>query len=255
MAAEPPLTVGRRVLVTGGGAGIGAVTARHLAGLGWRVALMDRDGAAAQAAAQLIGEEAALWHQGDVTDGAAIQGVLDAMQATWGGIDDLVNNAGAWEHAPLLELTPDQWRRVLDVNLMAPIEISNAAVRRMAPGSAIVNVSSVLGQVSAPTRGPYCVSKSALISLTKMQAIEWAERGIRVNAIAPGYIINDTTRAMVAAGSFDMSAINRRTPMGRFGTEQEVAEGIAFLLEPDRAGYITGHTLEVNGGWTAYGFV
>jgi NAD(P)-dependent dehydrogenase (short-subunit alcohol dehydrogenase family) len=217
--------------------------------------LLDRDGAAAERTAKDIGADSARWHQGDVTDSAAINGVLEHMAAAWGGIDDLVNNAGVWDHAPLLDLTLARWRRVFDVNLLAPIEISNAAVRRMGPGSAIVNVSSVLGQVSAPTRGPYCVSKSALISLTKMQAIEWAERGIRVNAIAPGYIINEPTRALAAAGSFNMSDINRRTPMGRFGTEQEVAEGIAFLLAPAQASYITGHTLEVNGGWTAYGFV
>ena len=217
--------------------------------------LFDRDGAAAERTAKDIGDDSARWYQGDVTDSAAIDGVLENMAAAWGGIDDLVNNAGVWDHAPVLELTLAQWRRVFDVNLLAPIEISNAAVRRMGPGSAIVNVSSVLGQVSAPTRGPYCVSKSALISLTKMQAIEWAERGIRVNAIAPGYIINEPTRALAAAGSFNMSDINRRTPMGRFGTEQEVAEGIAFLLAPAQASYITGHTLEVNGGWTAYGFV
>jgi NAD(P)-dependent dehydrogenase (short-subunit alcohol dehydrogenase family) len=246
---------GRRVLITGGGAGIGAVTARLLAQRGWRIALLDRDGAAAQRTAEEIGTDVACWQQGDVTDPAAIAAVLDTMVARWSGIDDLVNNAGVWDHAPLLDLTLAQWQRVLDVNLLAPIEVSNAAVRRMAPGSAIVNVSSVLGQVSAPTRGPYCVSKSALISLTKMQAIEWAERGIRVNAIAPGYIINEPTRALAASGSFDLSAINRRTPMGRLGTEDEVAEGIAFLLSPDRASYITGHTLEVNGGWTAYGFL
>jgi NAD(P)-dependent dehydrogenase (short-subunit alcohol dehydrogenase family) len=246
---------GRRVLITGGGAGIGAATACVLANRKWRVALLDRDGAAAQRAAEEIGKDGACWYQGDVTDSAATERALDGMISTWGGIDDLVNNAGAWDHAPLLDLTLDQWRSVLNVNLLAPIEISNAAVRRMGPGSAIVNVASVLGQVSAPTRGPYCVSKSALISLTKMQAIEWAERGIRVNAIAPGYIINEPTRALAASGSFDLSAINRRTPMGRLGTEQEVAEGIAFLLSPDRASYITGHTLEVNGGWTAYGYL
>lgn len=247
--------MGRRALITGGGAGIGAATARLLVEKGWQVALFDRDGAAAQRTAQEIGAASTLWQQGDVTDSAAIDGVLDKMAAAWGGIDDLVNNAGTWDHAPLLELTAERWRRVLDVNLIAPIEISNAAVRRMRAGGSIVNVSSVLGQVSAPTRGPYCVSKSALISLTKMQAIEWAERGIRVNAIAPGYIMNEPTRALAASGSFDMASINRRTPMGRFGTEQEVAEGIAFLLSPAQAGYVTGHTLEVNGGWTAYGFV
>ncbi|MBA4099589.1 MAG: short-chain dehydrogenase [Rhodospirillum sp.] len=241
--------------MTGGGAGIGAVTAHLLARRGWRVALLDRDGAAAQRTADEIGKDGACWHQGDVTDPAAVSAVMDAMLAAWGGIDDLVNNAGVWDHAPLLDLTRDQWQRVLDVNLLAPIEISNAAVRRMGPGSAIVNVSSVLGQVLAPTRGPYCVSKSALISLTKMQAIEWAARGIRVNAIAPGYIINEPTRALAASGSLDLSAINRRTPMGRLGTEDEVAEGIAFLLSPERASYITGHTLEVNGGWTAYGYL
>ena len=246
---------GRRVLITGGGAGIGAVTGRLLVQRGWRVALLDRDGSVAQRTAEEIGADSACWHQGDVTDPAAIAAILDKMTAKWNGIDDLINNAGVWDHAPLLDLTLDQWQRVLDVNLLAPIEVSNAAVRRMGPGSAIVNVSSVLGQVSAPTRGPYCVSKAALISLTKMQAIEWAERGIRVNAIAPGYIINEPTRALAAAGSFDLSAINRRTPMGRLGTEDEVAEGIAFLLSPDRASYITGHTLEVNGGWTAYGFL
>ena len=253
--STPTSVSGRRALITGGGAGIGAATARLLAQRGWRVALLDRDGAAAQRTAEAIGEANACWFQGDVTDPAAIAAALDKITATWDGIDDLVNNAGVWDHAPLLDLTLDQWRRVMDVNLLAPIEISNAAVRRMRPGSAIVNVSSVLGQVSAPTRGPYCVSKSTLISLTKMQAIEWAERGIRVNAIAPGYIMNEPTRTLAASGSFDMSAINRRTPMGRLGTEEEVAEGVAFLLSPDSASYVTGHTLEVNGGWTAYGYL
>ena len=162
--ATPTSVSGRRALITGGGAGIGAATARLLGQRGWRVALLDRDGATAERTAKGIGEGVSCWIQGDVTDPAAISAALDNMAARWGGIDDLVNNAGVWDHAPLLDLTLDQWRRVMDVNLLAPIEISNAAVRRMSSGSAIVNVSSVLGQVSAPTRGPYCVSKSALIS-------------------------------------------------------------------------------------------
>jgi NAD(P)-dependent dehydrogenase (short-subunit alcohol dehydrogenase family) len=245
----------RRVFITGGGAGIGAVTGKLLAQRGWRVALFDRDGALAEKTAAEIGKDKARGYSGDVTDIVSVEAALDDMVGTWGGIDDLINNAGTWDHDPLLELTRARWQKVLDVNLMAPIEISNAAVRRMQAGSAIVNVSSVLGQVSAPTRGPYCVSKSALISLTKMQAIEWAERGIRVNAIAPGYIMNPTTMKLAASGSYDPSAINKRTPMGRMGSEDEIAEGIAFLLTPGSASYITGHTLEVNGGWTAYGFL
>jgi len=245
----------RRVFITGGGGGIGAVTGKLLAQRGWRVALLDRDGALAEKTAAEIGQGKARGYTGDVTDIASVEKALDDMVKAWGGIDDLINNAGTWDHDPLLELTRARWQKVLDVNLMAPIEISNAAVRRMQSGSAIVNVSSVLGQVSAPTRGPYCVSKSALISLTKMQAIEWAERGIRVNAIAPGYIMNPTTMQLAASGSYDPSAINKRTPMGRMGSEEEIAEGIAFLLTPSTASYITGHTLEVNGGWTAYGFL
>jgi NAD(P)-dependent dehydrogenase (short-subunit alcohol dehydrogenase family) len=253
--AMPDQVSKRRVFITGGGAGIGAATARLLAERGWRVALLDRDGAAAERTAREIGEDRARGYAGDVTDINSVEAALDAMVREWGGIDDLINNAGIWDHAPLLELSKERWQKVMDVNFFAPIEISNAAVRRMQPGSAIVNISSVLGQVSAPTRGPYCVSKSALISLTKMQAIEWAERGIRVNAIAPGYIMNGPTRALAAAGSFDPSAINKRTPMGRMGSEEEVAQGIAYLLSPEAASYVTGHTLEVNGGWTAYGFL
>ena len=245
----------RRVFITGGGAGIGAATAWLLAERGWRIALLDCDGEAAKRTAAAIGSERARGYAGDVTDIRSVEAALDDMVQTWGGLDDLINNAGIWDHAPLLELSKERWQRVMDVNFFAPIEISNAAVRRMQPNSAIVNVSSVLGQVSAPTRGPYCVSKSALISLTKMQAIEWAERGIRVNAIAPGYIMNEPTRALAAAGSFDASAINKRTPMGRMGGEEEVAQGIAYLLSPEAASYVTGHTLEVNGGWTAYGFL
>src|SRR4029079_11746101 len=97
------------------------------------------------------------------------------------GIDDLVNNAGTWDHGPLLGLSLDRWQRVFDVNLFAPLTISNAAVPHMATGGSIVNVSSVLGQVAAPGRGPYCVSKSALITLTKMQAVAVAQHGITGN--------------------------------------------------------------------------
>ena len=246
---------GRRILITGAGAGIGATTARAAVELGARVAILDRDGPAANGTAQALGPQRALAVIGDVTDASAIARALDEMAHRWGGIDALVNNAGIYDHAPLLELTPERWRRVFDVNLFAAVEASNAAALRMEPGGAIVNVSSVLGQVAAPSRGPYCVSKAALIALTKMQAIEWADRGIRVNAIAPGYIDNEAVRSFEAAGGMDGSAVRKRTPLHRLGTEEEVAAGILFLLDPARASYVTGTVLEVSGGWMAYGYV
>ncbi|PYV44607.1 MAG: short-chain dehydrogenase [Acidobacteria bacterium] len=245
----------RRVLITGSGAGIGARTAHVLAEHGWRIAVFDIDGCAAVQVARSLGTTQGIAFQGDVTDPEAIERVLNAIMDTWGGIDDLVNNVGIYDHGPLLELSLLQWKHVLEANLIAPIAVSCAAARRMKAGGSIVNVSSVLGQVSAPGRGPYCVSKAALISLTKIQAIEWAARNIRVNAIAPGYITSRETDKLAQSGSIDHAAICRRTPLGRFGTEEEVARGIYFLLDPDQSSYVTGHVLEVNGGWTAYGFV
>lgn len=246
---------GMRVLITGGGAGIGAATARTIIAAGGRVALMDRDGEAVRSTAAALGGNRTLAVVADVVEDDAAGRAFDAMADLWGGADALINNAGAYDHAPLLDLTADRWRAVLAVNLLAPIAISNEFVRRLAGPGAVVNVASVLGQVIAPGRGPYCLSKAALITLTRQQAVEWAPRGVRVNAIAPGYIENEAIRRFEAEGGFDRGAVTRRTPMGRLGDEAEIAAGICFLLDPARAGYITGHVLEVSGGWTAYGYV
>lgn len=191
----------RRILITGAGSGIGAKTAREVVERGGRIAVFDINGEAAAQTARSLGVGKATSFQGHVTDEAAIEGVLDAMTEAWGGIDDLVNNVGIYDHDPMLELSISQWKRVFEANFMAPIVVSCAAVRRMKPGGSIVNVSSVLGQVSAPGRGPYCVSKAALISLTKMQAIEWAERRIRVNASRL-----DTSQARKMTNSFNQAA-------------------------------------------------
>jgi len=246
---------GLRVLITGAGGGIGAATAGALVARGARVAVFDQDAEAAQRTVEALGVENSIALIGDVTDEQAVGAAIEVMIDAWGGIDALVNNAGTFEHAPLLELSRRRWQRVLDVNLMAPIFISNAVVEHMNQGGTVVNVSSVLGQVAAPERGPYCVSKAALISLTRLQAVEWAARGIRVNAIAPGYILNASTQSLADTGSFDIDAICRRTPLGRLGTEDDVAAGICYLVDPVAAKYVTGHVLEVNGGWTAYGFL
>ncbi len=245
---------GQRIFITGSGSGIGETTARKIVACGGRVAIMDLRDDLAQDVAQSLGHDNAMAFGGDVCDEAVIEKILHAMSEKWGGIDGVVNNVGIYDHGPLLDLTLPQWRRVFETNLMAPIAVSCAAVRRMRDGGCVVNVSSVLGEVAAPERGPYCVSKAALISLTKMQAIEWAKLKVRVNAIAPGYILNQAVQDMIDTNRLDPSDIERRTPMGRMGSEEEIAEGICFLLDPVKASFMTGELLSVNGGWTAYGF-
>ena len=254
----------KTALITGAGTGVGAATALALARRGYDLLLnyskSEREAREVEAACRELGAEA-LVVQGSVAEDADCRRLAAAASERWGGrLDALVNNAGisvfagdaAWD-----VLDAATFQRIYGVNVLGSFQMVRACLPLLqaAGEAAIVNVSSVLGQVSAPTRGPYCVSKSALISLTKMQAIEWAERGIRVNAIAPGYIMNEPTRVLAAAGSFDPSAINKRTPMGRMGSEEEAAQGIAYLLSPEAARYVTGHTLEVNGGWTAYGYL
>ena len=131
----------QRILITGAGAGIGAATARAVVALGARVAILDRDASAAEATARVLGPKQALAIAGDVTDADAVSRALDHMDEAWGGIDDLVNNAGTYDHAPLLELSLERWQHVFDVNFFAVIAVSNAAIRRMSTGGSIVNIS------------------------------------------------------------------------------------------------------------------
>jgi 3-oxoacyl-[acyl-carrier protein] reductase len=149
------------------------------------------------------------------------------------------------------------WRRTLAIHLDGTFYCTREALKIMEFNGwgVIINMASIAALTGIGGAPDYSAAKGGIMAFTKSVAREVIGRGIRVNAIAPGYIANETTQALAATGSFDMSAINRRTPMGRFGTEQEVAEGIGFLLAPGQASYVTGHTLEVNGGWTAYGFV
>ncbi len=120
-------------------------------------------------------------------------------------------------------------------------------------GGAIVNIADLAAFETWPGYVPHSITKAGVVRMTSSLAKTLAP-AVRVNAIAPGYITNATPRAMAAAGGFDTSAINRRTPLGRFGEEEEIAEGIAYLLDPKRAAYVSGHVLEVSGGWMAYGY-
>ena len=246
---------GRSVLVTGAAAGIGRAIVRAIAARGGRVVLFDRDEAGAVALAQAIGADSALACGGEVTDSGAVEAALDAVTARWGGLDGLVNNAGFGDTDAILDTDDAAWQRVIDVNLTAPFRLGRQAVRRMTEGGAIVNVASIYGVVAAPNRAGYCVTKAGLVMLTKVQALEWAGLGIRVNAVAPGYIATEPVAELARQGKIELAAIERRTPLGRMGTADEVAAAVCFLLDPVAASYVTGHVLGVDGGWVAYGYV
>ncbi len=245
---------GKRVLVTGAGANIGAAIARALAARGARIALLDRDPDRAAAIAAELGPGAQAF-AADVTNPAELEAAGGAALARFGGFDGLVNNAGYGYVTPILDTPPEDFAYTLAINLTAPYLLSRRIAPHMPPGSAIVNLISIYGVVAAPDRAGYCASKAGLAMLTRVQAIEWASRGIRVNGVAPGYIETDEVAGLVRDGKIALDAIQRRTPMGRLGTPAEIAEATCFLLDGAAASYLTGHVLGVDGGWAAYGYV
>ncbi len=249
---------GHRALVTGGGAGIGRRNALAAAPAAPRLAVHDID---ADRAAEVAGEAAASGAEaialaGSVADAADVERAFEAMDRAFGGIDLLVNKAGIAGNRPALQLTEAEWDRALAVNLTGVFLCARAAGRRMcAQGSGvIVNMSSIYGVVAAPDRLAYCVTKGAVAMMTKVLAIEWARHGVRVNAIAPGYVETDLVRGLAAEGRIDLARLAARTPRGRLTAPEEVADLALFLASP-RAAAITGQVVGIDGGWTAYGYV
>jgi NAD(P)-dependent dehydrogenase (short-subunit alcohol dehydrogenase family) len=249
---------GKRALVTGGAAGIGRATARALAAEGARIALLDIDAARLdRAAAELRGSGAeVVTLAGSVAEPAEVRAAFTALDARWGGLDILVNNAGVIGKRAALALTDEEWSRVMRINLDGVFFCAREAGRRMvAQGAgAIVNLGSIYSLVAAPERLAYCASKAAVAAMTRVLAIEWAAHGVRVNAVAPGYVETELIGAAVRAGELDTAPLARRTPVGRLARPEEIARAILFLLDPAND-YVTGHVLAVDGGWTAYGYV
>jgi NAD(P)-dependent dehydrogenase (short-subunit alcohol dehydrogenase family) len=248
----------QRCLVTGGGGGIGREIAIVLGRAGARVAVLDIDVDCAETVASEVrqagGEPMAL--RASVTDPAELGEAFTAVDAAWGGLDLLVNNAGVSANRPTLALPHDEWRRAIDINLNGVFYAAQEAGRRMVAqgGGSIVNIASIYGEVAAPQRAAYCASKAAVAMLTKVLAIEWAAHGVRVNAVAPGYVETALTTELVRDGRLDLAAMERRTPMGRLGQPADIANAVQFLAS-EQAAYVTGQVLGVDGGWTAYGYI
>ena len=240
-----------RAVVTGAGKGIGAVIAAHLVKEGYRVAVWDVDTAAAQAVAGELGS-AAVAASVDVADEASIEAGLDALGEAPALV---VNNAGQVRFGPLLTLSLADWQQVVDVNLTGTFLVARCAARRMAEagGGAIVNISSVNGVSAAPNAGAYTSTKAAVIRLTEQMALEWAPRGIRVNAVAPGLILAGMSDPIYADP--EIRELRRsKVPLGTLGTADDVAAAVLFLAS-GKAGYVTGQTLTVDGGLTKAGMM
>ena len=237
-------------VVTGAGRGIGHAIAVRLASEGARVASVSRTEANAQKTAEEINAlraDAAKAYAVDVADHAAVQQIGGKILEDFGRVDILVNNAGVGTAVPATRETPDQFRSVIDVNLNGCYWMAQACAAAMEPGSSIINISSVLGLTTAGLpQAAYASSKAGLIGLTRDLAQQWTGRkGIRVNALAPGYFESEMT------GQFDSSyfdtAILPRTLTGRLGRAEELSAALIFLAS-DASSYITGITLPVEGG-------
>jgi len=232
---------GRRALVTGGGKGIGASISRALAEMGARVVVNYRgDAAAAEATAHEVGGEAV---QCDVSDGAAVA----AMVKSIGQVDVLVNNAGAVRDNLLLRMKEEDWRHVIDTDLTSAFHTTKAVLMGMMRGrwGRVVNISSIVGITGNAGQANYAAAKAGLIAFTRSMAKEVGSRSITVNAVAPGYVRTELTSASMTEEM--MKAVVEATPLQREGTVDDIAAAVAFLCS-QRAGFITGHTLAVDGG-------
>jgi NAD(P)-dependent dehydrogenase (short-subunit alcohol dehydrogenase family) len=243
----------KTIVVTGAVQGVGLATASLLAERDYRVILVDLQpvdghverlrGAGVQAAGMT----------GDVSSESFVQQLAQWIAREFGWADGLVNNAGVSLIAPAEDTTAAQWQRVMNINLFGPFLLCRYLGAQMLArrSGSIVNVASVAGLAGVSHRSAYNSSKHGLIGLTQTLAAEWGGRGVRVNAVCPGWIKTEMDVADQGSGAYSDADIVNRVPMARFARAEDVAEAIAFLSDSDRNGFINGVSLPVDGGWIA----
>lgn len=238
---------GKRIVVTGSSRGIGAGLAKSLAEQGARVAVTySSNAAAAEKVMSELKGDGHLLVSLNVTESASVEKTFDEILEKWGGIDGLVNNAGITKDQLLMRMKDEDFDQVIATNLRGAFLCTKAVMRTMmkARAGSIVNVSSVVGQMGNPGQSNYSASKAGLEGFTRSVAMEIASRGIRVNAVAPGFIVTDMTDAL---DDKQKEAIQSKIPLQRLGSVEDIAAAVSFLLS-DASPYITGQVLQVNGG-------
>jgi NAD(P)-dependent dehydrogenase (short-subunit alcohol dehydrogenase family) len=242
-------------IVTGAAQGIGRRTSEVLAQAGYALALLDLKSCVetlAQVRAHGVEAEQLL---GDVSDESFVAHAVQTVRERWGRADVLVNNAGISFIAPAENIDGKAFLRVLEVNLLAPFILARGfgALMLQQRSGSIVNVASIAGLVGIADRSAYNASKHGLIGLTRTLAAEWGGRGVRVNAVCPGWVKTEMDAADQAGGGYNDADIEGVNPMGRFATPDDIARAILFLADPGQSGFVNGHALAVDGGWTVDG--
>jgi NAD(P)-dependent dehydrogenase (short-subunit alcohol dehydrogenase family) len=245
----------RVAVVTGAARGIGFRVALVLAERGYAVAANDLSAPEETLGEiQQVGAEA-LAIPGDVSSEEAVQRMTRHVLESFGRVDVLVNNAGISAIVPAEQTTLTDWNRTLAVNLTGPFLMSREFGKEMLRqgNGSIVNISSVAGLLGISDRAAYNAGKHGLIGLTRTLAAEWGGRGVRVNAVCPGWVKTEMDQEDQDLGGYTDADIVGRTPMARFARPEDIAHAVAFLADPELSGYVNGHTLSVDGGWFADG--
>lgn len=245
-------------LITGGGRGLGRAMALAFAVEGADVVISEIDMTVAK---KVVGEvkgkgRRSLAVEADVSAKTEVEAMVTTIVREFGRIDIFVNNAGVSMAAPSEELAEQDWDKALDIDLKGVLLCSQVVGREMIRQKRgnIINIASIYGLFGVPWRAAYCSAKAGVISLTQTLACEWARHNINVNAIAPGFIRTDMVKDFIKRGILDEKGVAGRSPAGRLGEPEEIAHAAVFLAS-DESSFITGHTLVVDGGWSAYGYL
>ena len=243
----------RVAVVTGAAQGIGRETAELFARQGYSLLLTDAVSCEATCDTVSDARGEAVEVSGDISSESTSEDIARVVREQFRRVDVLVNNAGISHICPAEHTSAADWRRVLDVNLLGPFLLSRAlgSIMLEQRAGSIVNVASIAGLLGVADRAAYNASKHGLIGLTRTLAAEWGGRGVRCNAVCPGWVKTPMDVAPQAAGLYSDSDIEERVPMARFATPADIASAIAFLADPRQSGFVNGHALSVDGGWFA----